>query len=95
MEPSGTSTTAPPTPKEVVEKPTYISITLNASKEVLEADLGHVANSKIQVNRAITIAPSYKEVVVSQRVQVPTKCFKNRQITIVVNGKEVAAQQLP
>lgn len=50
--------------KEVVEKPAYIPVTLKASTETLEANLGHVSNPRTHVNSAITIAPFYKEAVV-------------------------------
>lgn len=83
---------APPplsTAKEVVEKPNYISVTHKAPTTP-KADSSHVENSRIQVSRAVTIAPYCKEAVTGRREKVPSESFKDRHITISVEGNEVA-----
>lgn len=81
----------PPAPKEVTEKPVYVRVTLKASTKTPNDELGQVANSKTQIYRVVMIASCYREAIVSQRGKVPSKCFKDSQINIFTDKKEVVA----
>lgn len=80
----------PPTPNEVAEKLAYIPVTLKVPIETPKTNSGHVASSRIHVNRVVMIAPYYEEAVLGRRVKIPLKPFKERKITISTEGKEVA-----
>lgn len=78
LEASGISTKTTTSTKMVIKKPASIPITLKIPTEAPTADSSHVASSRIQVNRAITIAPYYRVEVTGQIVKVPSKSFQTR-----------------
>lgn len=54
----------PPATEEVAKKPTYITVTLKAWVEVLQADSGHTASLKVQVYKVVIVAPYEREAIV-------------------------------
>lgn len=91
LERSVASPTTLTTPKEVAEKPTYIPVTLRTLTEALGADLGHTTSPRKQVKRAMSVAPYYREGLAGQRVKIPLKCFKTKQV-IIATTKEAKPQ---
>lgn len=73
MEPSPPT---PPAPKEVIEKPVYILVTVQVAKETLETGSSPVSRPTRQNRKVVSLSRYYMEVVIGQRVKSPTKTSK-------------------